>query len=83
MILDSLQACDTPSVIYFCYAGNLLKLLDVSSEESVLLTTYGKLHPPLGKQRLKVLDVYLTVFCVLIAAEFKNIRGYKLDWLLK
>lgn len=36
------------------FVGDLLKLLDVSSEESVLLTTYGKLQPPLGKQRLKV-----------------------------
>lgn len=36
--------------------GHLLKLLDVSSEENVLLTTYGKLHPPLGKQRLKIIE---------------------------
>ncbi|KAK9696989.1 hypothetical protein RND81_08G008600 [Saponaria officinalis] len=36
--------------------GNLLKLLDVSAEESVLLTTYGKLQPPLGKQRLKIIE---------------------------
>ncbi|XP_048490870.1 uncharacterized protein LOC104901230 isoform X2 [Beta vulgaris subsp. vulgaris] len=36
--------------------GNLLKLLDVSSEEGVLLTTYGKLQPPLGKQRLKIIE---------------------------
>ncbi|XP_039023556.1 serine/threonine-protein phosphatase 6 regulatory subunit 3-like isoform X2 [Hibiscus syriacus] len=33
--------------------GNLLKLLDISSSESTLLTTYGKLQPPLGKHRLK------------------------------
>ncbi|XP_074272484.1 uncharacterized protein LOC141596280 [Silene latifolia] len=36
--------------------GNLLTLLDVSSEENVLLTTYGKLQPPLGKQRLKIVE---------------------------
>ncbi|KAL6333095.1 hypothetical protein AAG906_028278 [Vitis piasezkii] len=36
--------------------GDLLKLLDVSSEESVLLTTYGKLQPPLGKHRLKIVE---------------------------
>lgn len=30
-------------------------LLNVSSAEDVLLTTYGKLQPPLGKHRLKVL----------------------------
>ncbi|MBA0658430.1 hypothetical protein Goklo_010637, partial [Gossypium klotzschianum] len=33
--------------------GDLLKLLDVSSSELTLLTTYGKLQPPLGKHRLK------------------------------
>lgn len=44
--------------------GDLLKLLDVSSTENVLLTTYGKLQPPLGKHRLKVVEfisVLLTV----------------------
>ncbi|GAV67258.1 SAPS domain-containing protein [Cephalotus follicularis] len=44
--------------------GNLLKLLDVSSTETVLLTTYGKLQPPLGKHRLKIVEfisVLLTV----------------------
>ncbi|XVE91031.1 hypothetical protein DITRI_Ditri20bG0123400 [Diplodiscus trichospermus] len=44
--------------------GNLLKLLDVSSSESTLLTTYGKLQPPLGKHRLKIVEfisVLLTV----------------------
>jgi hypothetical protein len=35
-------------------AGDLLKLLDVSSAEYFLPTTYGKLQPPLGKHRLKV-----------------------------
>ncbi|KDP34941.1 hypothetical protein JCGZ_09229 [Jatropha curcas] len=44
--------------------GNLLKLLDVSSTENALLTTYGKLQPPLGKHRLKTVEfisVLLTV----------------------
>lgn len=36
--------------------GNLLKLLDVSSAENVLETTYGKLQPPLGKHRLKIVE---------------------------
>lgn len=36
------------------WAGDLLKLLDVSSEENTLRTSYGKLQPPLGKRRLKV-----------------------------
>lgn len=44
--------------------GDLLKLLDVSSADDVLLTTYGKLQPPLGKHRLKIVEfisVLLTV----------------------
>lgn len=34
--------------------GDLLKLLDISSAETSLATTYGTLQPPLGKHRLKV-----------------------------
>ncbi|CDY12058.1 BnaC03g59740D [Brassica napus] len=44
--------------------GDLLMLLNVSSTEGVLLTTYGKLQPPLGKHRLKIVEfisVLLTV----------------------
>ncbi|ONM40839.1 SIT4 phosphatase-associated family protein [Zea mays] len=37
--------------------GNLLKLLDTSATESGLPTTYGSLRPPLGKHRLKTLQV--------------------------
>ncbi|CAN6240939.1 unnamed protein product [Urochloa humidicola] len=36
--------------------GDLLKLLDVSSAEDVLPTTYGSLQPPLGKHRLKIVE---------------------------
>ncbi|EYU43237.1 hypothetical protein ABFS82_08G126700 [Erythranthe guttata] len=36
--------------------GELLKLLDLSSEDRVLLTSYGKLQPPLGKHRLKIIE---------------------------
>ncbi|XAR59364.1 hypothetical protein NMG60_11015182 [Bertholletia excelsa] len=36
--------------------GDLLKLLEISSEENLLPTTYGKLHPPLGKHRLKIIE---------------------------
>lgn len=47
--------------IYCCswhtFVGNLLNLLDTSAAENVLPTTYGCLRPPLGKHRLKVLDV--------------------------
>ncbi|GLT57446.1 hypothetical protein SLA2020_304170, partial [Shorea laevis] len=44
--------------------GELLKLLEVSSAEATLPTTYGKLQPPLGKHRLKIVEfisVLLTV----------------------
>ncbi|KAK8551044.1 hypothetical protein V6N13_119536 [Hibiscus sabdariffa] len=44
--------------------GELLKLLDVSSSDLALLTTYGKLQPPLGKHRLKIVEfisVLLTI----------------------
>jgi len=40
-------------------------LLNVSSAEGVLLTTYGKLQPPLGKHRLKVL--YFSRLCDLFS----------------
>ncbi|KAL4200695.1 hypothetical protein AMTRI_Chr02g212500 [Amborella trichopoda] len=36
--------------------GDLLQLLDVSSDEVVLPTTFGKLQPPLGKHRLKIVE---------------------------
>ncbi|RDY01556.1 Serine/threonine-protein phosphatase 6 regulatory subunit 3, partial [Mucuna pruriens] len=36
--------------------GDLLKLLDISSAENFLLTTFGKLQPPLGKHRLKIVE---------------------------
>ncbi|CAI9760066.1 unnamed protein product [Fraxinus pennsylvanica] len=55
--------------------GNILKLLDLSSEDMVLLTTYGKLQPPLGKHRLKIIEfisVLLTVSSE--AAEKELIR---------
>lgn len=38
----------------FFGTGDLLMLLNVSSDETVLPTTYGELRPPLGKHRLKV-----------------------------
>ncbi|XP_049408894.1 uncharacterized protein LOC125872223 [Solanum stenotomum] len=36
--------------------GNLLKLLNVSSDDKILPTTYGELRPPLGKHRLKIVE---------------------------
>ncbi|XP_057971323.1 uncharacterized protein LOC131160044 [Malania oleifera] len=55
--------------------GDLLKLLDVSSVESILLTTYGKLQPPLGKHRLKIVE-FLSVLLTIgsEAAERELIR---------
>ncbi|XP_019453965.1 PREDICTED: serine/threonine-protein phosphatase 6 regulatory subunit 3-like isoform X2 [Lupinus angustifolius] len=36
--------------------GELIALLDVSSDEKVLPTTYGELRPPLGRHRLKIVE---------------------------
>ncbi|XP_022752860.1 serine/threonine-protein phosphatase 6 regulatory subunit 3-like isoform X2 [Durio zibethinus] len=36
--------------------GDLLMLLNVSSDEKILPTTYGELRPPVGKHRLKVVE---------------------------
>ncbi|KAJ8549289.1 hypothetical protein K7X08_032996 [Anisodus acutangulus] len=55
--------------------GNLLKLLDISSEDNVLPTTYGSLHPPLGKHRLKIIEfVSVLVSVSNEAAEKELIR---------
>ena len=60
------------SIISFNCLGDLLKLLDVSSVDNTLLTTYGKLQPPLGKHRLKVniLMVLSSCPCSLLRIEF-------------
>ncbi|KAF3679971.1 serine/threonine-protein phosphatase 6 regulatory subunit 3 isoform X1 [Capsicum chacoense] len=36
--------------------GDLLKLLNISSDDKILPTTYGELRPPLGKHRLKIVE---------------------------
>ncbi|KVI00718.1 Armadillo-type fold [Cynara cardunculus var. scolymus] len=55
--------------------GNLLKLLDVSAEKNVLPTTYGKLQPPLGKHRLKIVEFISVLMTVgSEAAEKELIR---------
>ncbi|KAI4368771.1 hypothetical protein MLD38_017286 [Melastoma candidum] len=36
--------------------GELLKRLNLSSDQTALPTTYGELHPPLGKHRLKIVE---------------------------
>ncbi|KAG0492483.1 hypothetical protein HPP92_005881 [Vanilla planifolia] len=42
--------------------GDLLTLLDITSSEVVLPTTYGCLKPPLGKHRLKVVEFISVLF---------------------
>ena len=53
-LLESLVSSVDLKITKFCSAGDLLMLLNVSSDEKVLPTTYGELRPPLGKHRLKV-----------------------------
>ncbi|KAH9606940.1 hypothetical protein KSS87_009335, partial [Heliosperma pusillum] len=53
--------------------GNLLILLDVSSEENVLLTTYGKLQPPLGKERLKIVEFISVLLSITNEAAEKEV----------
>ncbi|XP_009382444.2 uncharacterized protein LOC103970401 isoform X1 [Musa acuminata AAA Group] len=43
------------------HLDDLLKLLNVSSDANTLPTTYGELHPPFGKHRLKVVE-FIVVF---------------------
>ncbi|KAI3824605.1 hypothetical protein L1987_06069 [Smallanthus sonchifolius] len=60
--------------------GSLLKLLDVSAEENVLFTTYGKLQPPLGKNRLKIIEfvsVLMTVSSEAAEKELIRLGGLK------
>ncbi|KAL6992191.1 hypothetical protein U1Q18_010298 [Sarracenia purpurea var. burkii] len=57
----------------FSLKGDLLKLLDVSSEENVLITTYGKLQPPLGKHRLKIIEFISVLVTVSSAAVEKEL----------
>ena len=53
----------------------MLKLLDVSSADNMLLTTYGKLQPPLGKHRLKIVEFIAVLLSVgSQAAEKELIR---------
>ncbi|KAL3851523.1 hypothetical protein ACJIZ3_013405 [Penstemon smallii] len=60
--------------------GDLLKLLDLSSEDNVLLTTYGKLQPPLGKRRLKIIEfisVLVAVSSEVAEKEFMRLGAVK------
>lgn len=54
-------------------AGDLLKLLDVSSVDNMLLTTYGKLQPPLGKHRLKIVEFISVLLSVRSQAAEKEL----------
>ncbi|KAG6385242.1 hypothetical protein SASPL_154072 [Salvia splendens] len=64
--------------------GDLLKLLNVSSEEHTLLTSYGKLQPPLGKRRLKIIEFVSVLVAVSNeAAEKALIRLGALERILE
>ncbi|XP_051120960.1 uncharacterized protein LOC127244449 isoform X2 [Andrographis paniculata] len=51
--------------------GELLLLLNVSSDEKILPTTYGELRPPLGKHRLKIVE-FLAVLLKTGNADAEN-----------
>lgn len=55
--------------------GDLINLLDVSSEDNILLTTYGKLQPPLGKHRLKIVEFISVLVSVSSEAAEKELIG--------
>ncbi|KAK9132684.1 hypothetical protein Scep_012212 [Stephania cephalantha] len=58
--------------VLFC---DLLKLMDISTSENVLATTYGSLQPPLGKHRLKIIEFISTLLSIgSEAAEKELIR---------
>ncbi|XP_052179613.1 LOW QUALITY PROTEIN: uncharacterized protein LOC127792962 [Diospyros lotus] len=60
--------------------GDLLKLLGVSSAENALLTPYGRLQPPLGKHRLKIIEflsVLVTASCKTIEKELIRLGAIK------
>ena len=60
--------------LHILSAGELLVLLNVSSDEKVLPTTYGELRPPLGKHRLKV-SCYMFIvnlICMDVAIPFRT-----------
>ncbi|RWW22293.1 hypothetical protein GW17_00013512, partial [Ensete ventricosum] len=60
--------------------GDLLKLLDITSSDSDLPTTYGKLQPPLGKQRLKIVEfisVMLTIGSEAVEKELIRLGAIK------
>jgi len=56
-------------VLTYDISGDLLKLLNVSSAENVLPTTYGSLQPPLGKHRLKVSSTCFVYLLILNSHE--------------
>lgn len=53
--------------------GNLSKLLDLSSDENPLPTPYGKLQPPLGKHRLKIVEFISVLMTVKSEAAEKEL----------
>ncbi|KAJ4816003.1 Serine/threonine-protein phosphatase 6 regulatory subunit 1 [Rhynchospora pubera] len=62
--------------------GDLLKLLDISSDEVPLPTTFGTLKPPLGKHRLKIVEfisVLLSIGSEAAEAKLVNLGAIKRD----
>ncbi|XP_042403680.1 serine/threonine-protein phosphatase 6 regulatory subunit 3-like [Zingiber officinale] len=60
--------------------GDLLRLLNFDSSVGILPTTYGKLQPPLGKQRLKIVEfisVLLTIGSEAVEKELVQLGAIK------
>ncbi|XP_071719760.1 uncharacterized protein [Rutidosis leptorrhynchoides] len=53
--------------------GNLLKVLDVAADKNVLPTPYGKVHPPLGKHRLMIVEFISVLMNVRSGAAEKEL----------
>ncbi|XP_010520374.1 PREDICTED: serine/threonine-protein phosphatase 6 regulatory subunit 3 isoform X2 [Tarenaya hassleriana] len=53
--------------------GELLALLNVSSDEKILPTTYGQLRPPLGSHRLKIVEFVTVLLKTAIEATEKEL----------
>ncbi|KAK1281141.1 hypothetical protein QJS04_geneDACA017730 [Acorus gramineus] len=53
--------------------GDLLRLLDISSSEVILPTTYGNLQPPLGKHRLKIVEFISVLMAIASEAAEKEL----------
>ncbi|KAG9158484.1 hypothetical protein Leryth_016139 [Lithospermum erythrorhizon] len=80
VVVNVLSVC----ISLYSPPGNLLKLLEFSTEDLILLTTYGKLQPPLGKHRLKIVE-FISVLATVSSetAERELIRLGAVDRILE